>query len=143
MKKISNVILICALLFLIGLFIRPEKVVYAPKITGQVIDVNGNPIQDAIVSRIEENEMDEVFKSQVVRTNSSRNFELPEKAKIEWLHTPLDLPFVWCYANFEVSKNGYKSYKTGYNLEENSTFNENQNGCKDIEFNPRITLEKL
>ncbi|WP_179008494.1 carboxypeptidase-like regulatory domain-containing protein [Winogradskyella forsetii] len=147
MKKIGNIIIIAILLFLIGLFIRPEKVIYLPKITGQVIDQNGNPIQNAIVARIEEKELKnndyELFKSQTDTTDLNGNFELSEKSKIEWFHTPLDLPFVYCYANFQVSKKGYDTYKTDYNAEENSKYNENLNACKGIVFKPKITLKKL
>ncbi|WP_299110949.1 hypothetical protein [uncultured Winogradskyella sp.] len=119
---------------------------------GKVVDQNGNPIQNATVARIEKNEIknkefgyyqDEEFKSQIIKTDINGNFVLTEKSEINWLHTPIDLPFVWCYANFEVSKEGYETYKTGYNAEKNSKFNENLNGCKDIEFNPRIELKKL
>ena len=152
MKKVRNIILICVLIFLVGLFVRPEKVIYEPKIIGQVVDQNGNPIQNATVERIEKNEIknreiryyeDEELKSQIIKTDINGNFMLTEKSKIYWLHTPIDLPFVWCYANFKVSKEGYETYKTEYNAEKNSKFNENLNGCKDIEFNPRIKLKKL
>jgi len=152
MKKIGNIILICVLIFLIGLFIHPEKVIFKPRITGLVVDQNGNPIQNAIVERIEEREKKnkedgyyeyEQFKSQIVKTDINGNFELAEKSKIDWLHTPIDLPFVYCFANFEVSKKGYKTYKTEYNTEENTKFNENLNACKGIVFKPKIILKKL
>ncbi|MEL0456164.1 hypothetical protein WJN01_08005 [Flavobacteriaceae bacterium SZ-1-7] len=152
MKKIGDIILICVLLFLIGMFFRPEKVIYVPKITGQVVDQNGKPIQNATVSRIEENEIKNEeyghneyvqYKSQTVMTDLNGNFELTEKSKIDWFLTPLDLPFVYCYANFEVSKKGFETYKTDFNAEENSKFNESLNACKGIIFKPKITLKKL
>ncbi|WP_298237306.1 hypothetical protein [uncultured Algibacter sp.] len=152
MKKVRNIILIFVLIFLVGLFIHPKKVIYAPKIIGQVVDQNGNPIQYATVVRIEKNEIEnkefgyyehKQFKSQIIKTGINGDFVLTEKSKIDWLHTPIDLPFVWCYANFEVSKEGYETYKTEYNANKNSKFNDNQNACKDIEFNPRIVLKKL
>ncbi|WP_179020466.1 carboxypeptidase-like regulatory domain-containing protein [Winogradskyella forsetii] len=147
MKKIGTIIIIAVLLFLIGLFVRPEKVIYLPKITGQVIDQNGNPIQNAVVARIEQNELNnndyEKFKSQTDTTDLNGDFELSEKSKIKWFHTPLDLPFVYCYANFQVSKKGYDTYKTDYNAEENSKYNENLNACKEIVFKLKIILKKL
>tara|TARA_R110002049_G_scaffold295948_3_gene483755 strand:- start:4998 stop:5456 length:459 start_codon:yes stop_codon:yes gene_type:complete len=152
MKKIGNIIFFCVLIFLVGLFIHPKKVIYEPKITGQVVDQNENPIQNATVSRIEENEIKnkefghyeyKEFKSQIVKTDINGNFTLTEKSKIDWFHTPLDLPFVWCYANFEVSKKGYETYKTEYNAEKNSKFSENLNACKGIEFKSKIILKKL
>jgi hypothetical protein len=57
MKKAGNIILICVLIFLVVLFVHPQKVIYEPKIIGQVVDQNGNPIQNAIVARIEKNEI--------------------------------------------------------------------------------------
>ncbi len=152
MKKLGDIIIICVLIFLLGMFIRPEKVIYEPKITGQVVDQNGNPIQNATVARVEENETKnkeyghyeyEQFKSQIVKTDLNGNFELSARSKIDWIHTPIDLPIVYCYANFEVSKKGYETYKTKYNAEENCKFNENLNACKGIVFKPKIKLKKL
>ena len=152
MTKSSKIILICVLALLTGIFIHPEKVIYMPKIIGKVTDQNGNPIENATVLRIEEKSWknkdfgyyeNEQYKSQIVKTDVNGNFELTEKSKIEWFHTPFDLPFVWCYANFEVSKKGYENYNPEYNLEENSKFNDNLNACEGIEFKPRIILKKL
>ena len=152
MKKFRTIILTCVSILFIGIFIHPKKVVYEPKIIGKVIDQNGNPIENAIVSRIEEksrkNKEDGFYeyvkyKSQTAKTDINGNFELKEKSKIDWFHTPLDLPFVWCYANFEVSKKGYEEYSPEYNAEENSKFNDDLNACKEIEFNQKIVLKKL
>ena len=119
---------------------------------GKISDQNGKPIENATVSRIEEKSWknkefgyieNEKFKSQIVKTDINGNFELKEKSKIKWIHPPFELPFVWCYANFEVSKKGYETFKTEYNEEKNSKFNENLNACKGIEFKPKIKLKKL
>ena len=54
MKKSIKTALIILLILIVGIFIHPQKVIFEPKISGKVIDENGNPISDAIVSRIEE-----------------------------------------------------------------------------------------
>jgi len=152
MNKSWKIILICILLLFIGIFIHPEKVIYEPKIVGKISDQNGKPIKNATVVRIEEKSWKnkefgyyeyEKFKSQTVKTDMNGNFELKEKSKIDWIHPPFELPFVWCYANFEVSKEGYETFKTEYNEEKNSKFNENLNACKGIEFKLEIILKKL
>ena len=152
MNRKKKIILICVLLIFIGIFVHPEKVIYKPKIIGKISDQNGKPIENATVSRIEEKSWknkefgyieNEKFKSQIVKTDINGNFELKEKSKIKWIHPPFELPFVWCYANFEVSKKGYETFKTEYNEEKNSKFNENLNACKGIEFKPKIKLKKL
>lgn len=78
------------------------------------------------------------FKSQTVNTDKNGNFFLEEKSRIDWFHTPLDLPFAWCNADFEVSKNGYKTYKTKFG-EYQSFKKENCYACEQIEFKPKIT----
>ncbi|WP_040757391.1 hypothetical protein [Winogradskyella psychrotolerans] len=75
MKKAGNIILICVLIFLVGLFIHPKKVIYEPKIIGQVVDRNGNPIQNAIVARIEENEI-KIRNSDIMRAKNSNHKSL-------------------------------------------------------------------
>jgi hypothetical protein len=151
MKKAIKIILTIILIFFIGLFIRPQKVFYEAKIIGKVIDEAGNPISDAIVYRIEKeyyinkeigsNESKE-YKSQSVRTDKNGNFKLDEKSRIEWFHTPLDLPFVWCYGNFEIKKNGFNNYKTKFG-ELKQFRKEKCYACENIEFNPVIILRKL
>lgn len=150
MEKALKIISICIMSFFISLFIHPKKVIYEPKISGKVVDQNENPIQNAIVARIEENEIKnnefghyeyEEFKSQIVKTDINGNFVLNEKSKIDWLHTPIDLPFVWCYANFEISKDGFITYRTEF--DDHCEFNENLNACKGIVFNPKIILKRL
>ena len=53
-NRVIKVIIGIFLIFIIGLFIRPQKVIYEAKISGKVIDENGIPIKNAVVSRIEE-----------------------------------------------------------------------------------------
>ena len=151
MKKNRKIILICILLLFIGIFIHPEKVIYEPKIVGKVIDQNGKSIENATVARIEEKSWKnkefgyyeyEKFKSQIVKTDINGNFELTEKSRIDWIHNiPFHLPFVWCDTEFEVSKNGFETYRTEFG--EYEEYNENLNACKGIEFKPKITLKKL
>ena len=146
MKRIAKILAV-PILILVLLF-YPKRVVYEAKISGKVIDENGVPIKDAIVSRVEERRKKErkqlylefeKFKSQIVSTDINGYFELSEKSRIDWIPR-IALPFCWCYADFEVSKKGYEIYKTEFS--DYSEYNENLNGCKDIEFNPKIVLKK-
>ncbi|WP_434979135.1 hypothetical protein [Daejeonia sp. YH14] len=149
-KPVTKVILGIFLILIIGLFIRPQKVIYEAKISGKVIDENGIPIKNASVSRIEEKrwknkkwgyEEHSEYKSQTVKTDQNVNFFLDQKSRIDWFHTPLDLPFAWCYADFEVSKEGYKTYKTKFD-DYKSYRKEGCYACEEIEFKPKITLKK-
>ena len=150
MKKSTKIFLSVLLILIIGIFIHPSKVIYVPKITGKVIDENGNPLKDAIVSRIEELETVNKkwgyyeytkYKSQTTKTDENGNFQLAEKSRIEWLHTPLDLPFAYCYGNFEVEKDGFKTYRTKFG-EYEQFHKSNCYACEEIEFKPVITLKK-
>lgn len=146
LKIIAGIILI----LVVGLFIRPQKVIYEARIYGIVVDENGNPLNDVTVSRIEEKSWKnkkwgyiehKKYKSQTVKTNESGKFELEQKSRIDWLHTPLDLPFVWCYADFEVSKIGYQTYETKFD-DYKSFSKEGCYACEEIEFKPKIILKK-
>ena len=150
MKKSTKIFLTILIILIIGIFIHPSKVIYVPKITGKVIDENGNPLRNAIVSRIEELETVNKkwgyyeytkYKSQTTKTNENGNFQLAEKSRIEWLHTPLDLPFAYCYGNFEVEKDGFKTYRTKFG-EYEQFHKANCYACEEIEFKPVITLKK-
>ena len=143
--------MIGVLLLLIGIFIHPRRVVYEPKIAGKVTDVNGNPIENATVARIEEKHWknkefgyyeSKEFISESVNTDENGNFILNEKSRIDWIHNiPLVLPLAWCNIEFEVSKNGFKTHRTEF--DDYSEYNENLNACKGIEFKPKIILKKL
>lgn len=150
MKKSTKIFLTVLLILIIGIFIHPSKVIYVPKITGKVIDENGNSLKDGIVSRIEELETVNKkwgyyeytkYKSQTTKTDENGNFQLAEKSRIEWLHTPLDLPFAYCYGNFEVEKDGFKTYRTKFG-EYEQFHKANCYACEEIEFKPVITLKK-
>jgi len=151
MKKAKKIILMLVSILFIGFFIHPEKIIYEPKIIGQVIDENGNPIENAIVARIEGKHWknkefgyyeSEEYKSQTVKTDINGNFELAEKSRIDWIHNiPFVLPFCWCNTEFEVSKIGFETHKTEFG--DFSEYNENLNACKGIIFTPKITLKKL
>lgn len=150
MKKSIKIVLTILLILVVGIFIHPKKVIYVPKISGKVIDVNGNPIKDAIVSRIEEletvNEKYGYFeyteyKTQTTKTNENGDFQLAEKSRIEWIHSPLDLPIAWCFGNFEIEKEGFINYKTKFG--EFEQFHKNNcYACEKIEFKPIIKLKK-
>jgi hypothetical protein len=150
MKKLTKIVLAILLIFIIGIFIHPQKVIYVPKITGKIINENGNPISDAIVYRIEKKyfknkEIGSIeskeYRTQTVRTDKNGNFKLDEKSRIEWFHTPLDLPFAWCSGNFEIEKKGYKTYQTKFG-EFEQFHKENCYACEEIEFKPVITLKE-
>jgi hypothetical protein len=150
MKKSTKIFLTILLILIIGIFIHPSKVIYVPKITGKVIDENGNPLKGAIISRIEELESVNKkwgyyeytkYKSQTTETDQNGNFQLTEKSRIEWIHTPLDLPFAYCYGNFEIEKDGYKTYQTKFG-EFEQFHKTNCYACEEIEFKPVITLKK-
>lgn len=150
MKKSTKIFLTILLILIIGIFIHPKKVVYVPKINGKVIDENGKSIKNAVVSRIEElstvNKKYGYFehtkyKSQTTETDENGNFQLTEKSRIEWIHTPLDLPFAYCYGNFEIEKDGYKTYQTKFG-EFEQFHKANCYACEEIEFKPVITLKK-
>lgn len=53
-KRIIKIILGILGILLLALFIRPQKVIYEAKVSGNIVDENGKPIQNAAVSRIEE-----------------------------------------------------------------------------------------
>ena len=149
-KRIVKGILIILGLLIFGLFVHPQKVIYEAKISGKVVDENGIPIKNATVSRIEEKrwknkefgyEEHSEFKSQTVNTDAFGNFFLDQKSRTDWFHTPFDLPFAWCFADFEVSKEGYKTYKTKFD-DYRSYRKEGCYACEEIEFKPKIILKK-
>ncbi|MBB4803954.1 hypothetical protein HNP37_004034 [Flavobacterium nitrogenifigens] len=150
MKKTTKIILIIVLILIFGVFIHPKNVIYVPKIKGKVIDEKGNPVNEAVVSRIEElssiNKEHGYFEytkyqSQTTKTDKNGFFELTEKSRIEWIHTPFDLPFAWCFGNFQIEKNGYKTYQTRFD-EFREFHKDNCYACENIEFNPIITLKR-
>ncbi len=150
MKKSTKIFLTVFLILVIGIFLHPSKVIYVPKITGKVIDENRKPLKGAIVSRIEELESVNKkwgyyeytkYKSQTTKTDENGNFQLDEKSRIEWIHSPLDLPFAYCYGNFEIEKEGYKTYRTKFG-EFEQFHKANCYACEEIEFKPIVTLKK-
>ncbi|MFN7044367.1 MAG: hypothetical protein ACK4M1_04155 [Flavobacterium sp.] len=150
MKKSIKTALIILLILIVGIFIHPQKVIFEPKISGKVIDVNGNPIKDAIVSRIEELETINKkygyfdyseYKSQTTKTDKNGNFHLAEKSRIDWFHSPLDLPVAWCFGNFEIEKEGFIKYKTKFG-EFEQFHKKDCYACEEIEFKPIIKLKK-
>ena len=151
MKKIIKIILVIILIFITLLFVRPQKIIYEAKITGKIIDETGNPISNATIYRIEK----EYFKNkeigsieskelrtETVNTDINGNFKFYEKSRIDWFHTPLDLPIGFCYAEFEIEKNGYEFYKTKFGEFEQYRI-ENCYACEKVEFKPRIVLKKI
>jgi hypothetical protein len=150
MKNHIKTILLLFLTLLFGLFIHPKKVYYEATITGKVTDKAGNPIPNAIVCRMEK----EFYKNKkigsielkyittdTVKTDQNGIFKLDKKSRIDWFHTPLDLPIGFCYANFEIKKNGFKTYKTKFG-ELKQFKKENCYACEKIKFTPIITLIK-
>lgn len=149
MKRSTKTFLTILLILIIGIFIHPKNVVYVPKITGKVIDENGNAIKDAVVSRIEElssvNEKYGYFdckkyESQTTKTDKNGSFQLTEKSRTEWIHNPLSLPIAWCFGNFQIEKVGYKTYQTKFG-EFRQFHKDNCYACEQIEFKPIIILK--
>lgn len=150
MKKIIKIILLIILILITLLFIRPQKVIYQAKISGKVIDENQKPISNATVYRIEKeyyinekigsNESRDL-RTENVKTDKNGEFKFYEKSRIDWFHTPLDLPIAYCFAEFEIEKNGFKPYKTKFGEFQQFKI-ENCYACEKIEFNPKIILTK-
>tara|TARA_R110001583_G_scaffold195006_1_gene368462 strand:+ start:5747 stop:6196 length:450 start_codon:yes stop_codon:yes gene_type:complete len=146
MKKKFKITITIISLLIIGLFIHPEKVIYEARIVGKILNEKGKPIHRAKVSRIEKKQTKhqdgyfeyEEYKSETVSTDKNGQFILKEKQRIEWIHFPFELPYVWCYADFEVSKDNFKTYKTEFN--DFNEYNEKNSGCENIIFYPSITL---
>jgi hypothetical protein len=151
MKKILKIILAITLIFITLLFIRPQKVIYEANVEGRVVDENNKPVINATVYRIEkEYYIDKAIgsiESRDLRTESTKtdkngNFKFQEKSRIDWLHTPLDLPIAYCYAEFEIEKSGYEFYKTKFGEFEKYRI-ENCYACEEVLFKPIITLKRV
>lgn len=150
MKKIIKIILVIILIFITLLFIRPQKVIFQAKIYGKVIDENQKPVSNATVYRIEKeyyinkkigsNESRDL-RTENVKTDKNGEFKFNEKSRIDWFHTPLDLPIGFCYAEFEIEKNGFQFYKTKFGEFEQYRI-ENCYACEKVEFKPKIVLKK-
>tara|TARA_R110001583_G_scaffold167424_1_gene320205 strand:- start:4983 stop:5438 length:456 start_codon:yes stop_codon:yes gene_type:complete len=148
MRKKTIISIAIFFLIFLGIFIHPERVIYEAEIIGKVLDEKGIPIQGAKVSRIEEKQTKhkdgyyeyEEYISETVLTDKNGQFTLEEKKRIEWIHYPFSLPYVWCYADFEVFKENYKIYRTEFN--DYSEYNEKSIGCENITFSPTISLKK-
>ena len=151
MKKFLKIILVIILIFITLLFIRPQKVIYEANVEGRVIDENNKPVINATVYRIEKeyfidkkigsNESRDL-RTESVKTDKNGNFKFYEKSRIDWFHTPLDLPIGYCYAEFEIEKSGYDFYKTKFGDFEQYRI-ENCYACEKVLFKPVITLKSL
>lgn len=149
MKKSTKIFLIILLVLIIGIFIHPQKVIYEANVEGKIIDENNKPIINATVYRIEKeyyineeigsNESRDL-RTESVKSDKNGNFKFYEKTRIDWIHTPLDLPIGFCYAEFEIDKNGYEFYKTKFGEFEQYRI-ENCYACEKILFKPIITLK--
>lgn len=149
MKKSTKIFLIILLILIIEIFIHPQKVIYEGKVEGKLIDENRKPIANATVYRIEkEYYVDEKIgshesrdiRTESVETDKNGNFKFYEKLRIDWFHTPLDLPIAYCFAEFEIEKSGYEFYKTKFG-EFRQYRIENCYACEEVLFKPIITLK--
>ncbi len=150
MKKSTKIFFLIFLILIIGIFIHPQKVIYEANVEGKVLDENTNPVINATVYRIEKeyyinekigsNESKDL-RTESVKTDKNGNFKFYEKSRIDWFHTPLDLPIGYCYAEFEIEKNGYKFYKTKFGDFQQYRI-ENCYACEKVLFKPIITLKK-
>ena len=151
MKKSTKIFLTILLILIIGIFIHPQKVIYEANIEGKVVDENNKPVINATVHRIEKeyyineeigsNESRDL-RTESVETDDNGNFKFYEKSRIDWFHTPLDLPIGYCYAEFEIEKNGFEFYKTKFGEFEQYRI-ENCYACEKILFKPIIVLKSL
>ncbi len=150
MKKIFKIILVIILIFITLLFIRPQKVIYEANIIGKVVNEQNKPIPNVTVYRIEkEYYLDEKIgsnesrdlRTESVKTDKNGDFKFYEKSRLDWFHTPLDLPIGYCYAEFEIEESGYEFYKTKFGELEHYRI-ENCYACEKVLFNPIITLKK-
>lgn len=151
MKKSTKIFFLILLILIIGIFIHPQKVIYEANVEGKVIDENNKPIINATVYRIEKeyyinekigsNESRDL-RTESVKTDKKGNFKFYEKSRIDWFHTPLDLPIGYCYAEFEIEKNGCEFYKTKFGDFEQYRI-ENCYACEKVLFKPIITLKSL
>ncbi len=149
MKKLTKIFFLILLILIIGIFIHPQKVIYEANIEGKVIDKNNKLVTNATVYRIEKeyyineeigsNESRDL-RTESVKTDKNGNFKFNEKSRIDWFHTPLDLPIGYCYSEFEIEKSGYDFYKTKFGeFEQYRT--ENCYACEKVLFKPIITLK--
>ena len=151
MKRFLKIILLIFLIFFTLLFIRPQKIIYEANVIGKVIDENNKPISNATVYRIEKelyidkeigsNESRDL-RTESTKTDKNGNFKFYEKSRIDWFHTPLDLPIAYCYAEFEIEKSGYKFYKTKFGEYEQYRI-KNCYACEKVVFKPIITLKRI
>jgi len=151
MKKSTKIFFLILLILIIGIFIHPQKVIYEANVEGTVIDENYKPVINATVYRIEKeyyinekigSDESRDLRTESVKTDKNGNFKFYEKSRIDWFHTPLDLPIVYCYAEFEIEKSGYEFYKTQFgDFEQNRI--ENCYACEKVLFEPIITLKSL
>jgi hypothetical protein len=149
MKKSTKIFFLILLILIIGIFIHPQKVIYEANIEGKVIAENNKPITNATVYRIEKeyyineeigsNESRDL-RTGSVKTDKNGNFKFYEKSRIDWFHTPLDLPIGYCYAEFEIEKSGYDFYKTKSGEFEQYRI-KNCYACEKVLFKPIITLK--
>ena len=151
MKKSTKIFFLILLILIIGIFIHPQKVIYEANIEGKIIDENNKPIINATVYRIEKeyyiNEKigsheSRDLRTESVKTDKNGNFKFYEKSRIDWFHTPLDLPIGYCYAEFEIEKSGYEFYKTKFG-EYEQFHKANCYACEEVLFKPIITLKSL
>ncbi len=149
MKKSTKFFFLIFLIIIIGIFIHPQKIIYAANIQGKVIDENNNPVINATVYRIEKeyyinqeigsNESRDL-RTESIKTDKNGSFKFYEKSRIDWFHIPLDLPIVNCYAEFEIEKSGFEFYKTKFG-EFQQYRNENCYACEKVSFTPIIILK--
>ena len=151
MKKSTKIFLSILLILIIGIFIHPQKVIYQANIEGKVVDEQNKPVQNATVYRIEkEYYIDEKIgsiesrdlRTESVKTGKNGNFKFNEKSRIDWFHTPLDLPIVHCYAEFEIEKSGCQFYKSKFGEFEQYRI-EDCYACEKVLFKPFIILKTL
>jgi len=149
--KSTKIFFLLLIILIIGIFIHPHKVIYEANIAGKVIDENSKPVINATVYRIEKeyyisekigsNESRDL-RTESVKTDKNGNFKFYEKSRIDWFHTPFDLPIGYCYAEFEIEKSGYEFYKTKFGNFEQYRI-EDCYACEKVIFKPIITLKSL
>ncbi len=134
-------------MLLSGCVIYPEREVITPLIQGVVTDTLGNPVSGATVNRVQSRRVyetkykytSEKYIADTGVTDSNGMFILLPATEIDWWHQIMDLPFVWCYGDFEVTHPDFQTHKTEFG--DFSFFNEDSVGCKGVKFEPKISLQ--
>ncbi len=155
-KKIITVVMlfftIVFLIWLIFIFVLPKQFVIQPDVIGKVVDIKGNPINNATVYRIIEKEKENseygyieyyngIIDKQI--TNNKGIFKFNKIVENRWFVFPIFKPTSNCNLTIRVEKKGFR-YKDSQKL--NIEFLKQNNKyfhCKCLLFEPIIIMQKV